>query len=509
MNVNRLIRIKKSVRTEPSVTVSEFNLGTNNGEKADVGRLVGVLDKVKNVGELKKQLTTASKRSSTLEIPINKQAKERSERVVAYEEAKKQIEFWDETVRQNRLADKIEFPLHQKSYTNSTLETAVERFQSRTTLEIETAKILGQSKNNLTGKTEYTEAEKEALKAMSLEEAEKRKEKLCKIRALITYEAAKNRRKRMIKSKRYHRISKRQKRKEAEKQFAELLLVDPEAAQEKLELLDRDRIKERSTLKHRSTGKWAKQLRQFAKKDPQVREALQQQLRLGKELTEKIADPKSDDERDIADDVSVAEDDDSGEKAKQTAINLVPKLADFVQDDVDDQMDLITEAFADDDVIEKEIAEEMQNSDDDETKRNSLNSFGNNLPGWNSWAGPGIIPKKQKIALPEEVLVKKIKGNSVVISEKANDSIKKYQVKKLPFPFCKSEVFEANLSHPLGKEWNPETSFKMLIEPSVRTKMGTIIKPIDKTYVVKKNKGNWKKYSKSSNPIVSEDQILL
>ena len=41
---------------------------------------------------------------------------------------------------------------------------------------------------------------------------------------------------------RYHRILKRQKRKQLIKEFDDLMTRDPEAAREKLELLERDRV---------------------------------------------------------------------------------------------------------------------------------------------------------------------------------------------------------------------------------------------------------------------------
>lgn len=42
------------------------------------------------------------------------------------------------------------------------------------------------------------------------------------------------------------------------KEFETLKERDPEAALQKLELLDRKRIEERMTLKHKGAGKWAK-----------------------------------------------------------------------------------------------------------------------------------------------------------------------------------------------------------------------------------------------------------
>lgn len=55
------------------------------------------------------------------------------------------------------------------------------------------------------------------------------------------------------------------------KEFELLQKTDPEAALKKLEELERSRAEERATLRHRSTGKWAKNLAVRAKYDKEVR----------------------------------------------------------------------------------------------------------------------------------------------------------------------------------------------------------------------------------------------
>lgn len=59
--------------------------------------------------------------------------------------------------------------------------------------------------------------------------------------------------------------------KEQLREFEELQKKDPEAALKKLEELERTRAEERVTLRHRSTGQWAKNLAVRAKYDKDVR----------------------------------------------------------------------------------------------------------------------------------------------------------------------------------------------------------------------------------------------
>ncbi len=63
--------------------------------------------------------------------------------------------------------------------------------------------VLQKSKHSLSNKVELTEAEKEMLKSQSIEEVQARRAKLQKIRALISYQEAKMKRQKRIKSKKF------------------------------------------------------------------------------------------------------------------------------------------------------------------------------------------------------------------------------------------------------------------------------------------------------------------
>lgn len=83
---------------------------------------------------------------------------------------------------------------------------------------------------------------------------------------------------------RFHRVRKREQRKKLIKEIEDLLQKDPEAAKEKLKELDKDRAYERATLKHRGTGKWSVQLKQYASKNPGMQKLIGEHLNLGREL---------------------------------------------------------------------------------------------------------------------------------------------------------------------------------------------------------------------------------
>lgn len=93
------------------------------------------------------------------------------------------------------------------------------------------------------------------LQALSLEEAQQRQDRLAKMRSLLFYHELKAKRLKKIKSKEYHRQLKR-----AEKRKAALLgeLGDEEAMRKSAEDAEFERAKERLTLKHKNTSKWAR-----------------------------------------------------------------------------------------------------------------------------------------------------------------------------------------------------------------------------------------------------------
>ena len=45
--------------------------------------------------------------------------------------------------------------------------------------------------------------------------------------------------------------------------------------------------------------------------------------------------------------------------------------------------------------------------------------------------------------------------------------------------------FENKIAQPIGRTWNPDSKFRKLTMPKVKTKIGTIIEPIDKDDIVK------------------------
>ncbi|CAF3875766.1 unnamed protein product, partial [Rotaria magnacalcarata] len=107
------------------------------------------------------------------------------------------------------------------------------------------------------------------------------------------------------------------------------------------------------------------------------------------------------------------------------------------------------------------------------------------LPGWGEWAGSGVPVNKRKkrkfLIQPKPAPPRRdVHLHHVIINEKADQKISEHRVCDLPFPFADVEQFETLVQQPLGREWNPETAYRRLNQPKIRTRIGVRIEPLDK-----------------------------
>jgi U3 small nucleolar RNA-associated protein 14 len=73
-----------------------------------------------------------------------------------------------------------------------------------------------------------------------------------------------------IKSKKFHRILRKEKIRQQIKEFEVLKEKNPEEALKRLDAIEKTRAHERASLRHRNTGAWAKNLQIRAKYDKDV-----------------------------------------------------------------------------------------------------------------------------------------------------------------------------------------------------------------------------------------------
>ncbi|XP_004465720.1 U3 small nucleolar RNA-associated protein 14 homolog A [Dasypus novemcinctus] len=280
-------RQKLAERSEASLKVSEFNVSSEGtGEKLVLSDLLEPIKTSSSLATVKKQLNRV-KSKKTVELPLDKEEVERIHREVAFNKTSQALSKWDPIVQKNRKAEQLVFPLKKEQSAFAPIEHVLSGWEAKTPLEQEIFNILHKNKQPVTDPL-LTPVEKASLKAMSLEEAKMRRAELQRARALQSYYEAKARREKKIKSKKYHKVLKKGKAKKALKDFENLRKVDPSAALEELEKIEKARMMERMSLKHQNSGKWAKSKAIMAKYDLEARQAMQEQLAKNKELTQKL-----------------------------------------------------------------------------------------------------------------------------------------------------------------------------------------------------------------------------
>ncbi|XP_005108218.1 U3 small nucleolar RNA-associated protein 14 homolog A [Aplysia californica] len=231
-----------------------------------------------------------------LKKPMSSGELEAAKRQIARDSMVKETTKWDPVVREMRLAP-------QTSYTKREHGIALyetlrpKQFVPRTPLEQELYAALGKSEDILKPDKEMTVAEEKALKAMSIKEARARRAELMQHHELLSRMELKAKRLKRIKSKRYRKILRKEKEAVDKKELEQLRHTDPEAFMERMEQLERARMEERLTLKHRGGGKFSRLHKAYSKFDDKTRTAVQDMLQKSKELTKKThGDSSSDDE---------------------------------------------------------------------------------------------------------------------------------------------------------------------------------------------------------------------
>nr|XP_034189957.1 U3 small nucleolar RNA-associated protein 14 homolog A [Osmia lignaria] len=292
-------RVKKAERSEPTLEVSEFHLvksGISDVDTVRVHDLAKVLGKKGHHLDVTKSLESAKRKIRVLQKPLEKPAAERIKRIVGFENAKKELKKWNAIITKNRTAETLHFPLNQPSMKLEPSKEFVKRFRIQSDLEKELA-LLEPQKENI-------EQKEDTLK-LTLNEVIMRRKEAARIRAQQSYKEARARRQNKIKSKKFHRVQKKEKIKLQLKEFEQLQKTNPEAALEKLEQLDKTRAEERMSLRHKNTGKWAKSKLIMAKYDKETRQELAQQLSISRELTQKLKKSTDREEDDEEEDESI------------------------------------------------------------------------------------------------------------------------------------------------------------------------------------------------------------
>eukprot|EP00088_Acartia_fossae_P001053 TRINITY_DN1039_c1_g1_i13.p1 TRINITY_DN1039_c1_g1~~TRINITY_DN1039_c1_g1_i13.p1 ORF type:complete len:827 (-),score=217.71 TRINITY_DN1039_c1_g1_i13:239-2719(-) len=280
---------KKKILTTrgSSSTFADANNSASNENRVELEDLLKTLDK--STRKLSKRAEN-NKKAETLTAPLHRQAEEKITRAAGYSRVREEVNVWDGVVHRNRTEETVHYPLERPDLRIQTADQVVKtRFAPETPLELQVAALLAGSSANPQPGEELSEMEKKALEGLTPKEIAERRSELAKFRALASYQAAKYRRQNKIKSKSYRKLVRKIKNKQKLKELENLAETDPEAAAAQIEMLNKRRIEERATLKHRNASRYMQDQAKRAKltKNKDLQNVLHEQLAQHRELTTK------------------------------------------------------------------------------------------------------------------------------------------------------------------------------------------------------------------------------
>ncbi|KAG6380581.1 Utp14 protein-domain-containing protein [Boletus reticuloceps] len=295
---------KKRRRVTDRTEAGEENeFGVRGSSALKLDDLLAPLASSDSLAALKKSarpLTSFSSKTKTLSAPLPQRAQERLDREAAYEKTKEEVDKWSATMKRIKEAEHLSFPLQaEKPSRVSNLELAA-RFTPSNELESAVDKLL-KSAQLRDEDIEQTEALKMA--HLSVEEVATRRAELRMMREMAFRADRKAKRIAKIKSKTYRRIRKKQRERLDGAGGDEDEGVEDEEARLRAEV---QRARERATLRHKNTGKWAKAMKGREGLDQDQRQAISEMLERGEKLRRRIRGENSDDDG--------SEDSESGEE---------------------------------------------------------------------------------------------------------------------------------------------------------------------------------------------------
>lgn len=313
-----------------------------------------------------------------LEVPLSRREQGRIDRSAAYEKTNETLDRWTETVKQNRRAEHLVFPLPQNSESAGLDRTELQPLSLKGAANELEATIMGiMEQSGLSLEKEKKPKKQEFDEEGNLLTRKQALEKKRIERELHSREAKRAARIKKIKSKAYHRVHRKQKERDemaTREAMAEAGEIDSE---EEREAQDRRRALERVGQRHKDS-KWAK-MGSKAKRavwDDDFRAGLTEMARKDEDLRRRKEGKSSRGDGDDSDETSSSGSDDDDDNA-----DLLRQLDELEKEDSGPQSRLMKMKFmqkaeaakkkANDDLIKeirKELDGDAQGSDDDEEK---------------------------------------------------------------------------------------------------------------------------------------------
>lgn len=220
-----------------------------------------------------------------LSIPAPQRIKDQADREAAYDLAKVELDKWTDTIKANRQAEHLQFPINPSEPLISASPFTPATASERSELEKKVALILNESQLN--DEKQASTFEETVPSKLSAEELKKRRDQLRYMRDLMFREERRAKRIKKIKSKSYRKIHKKERERKAELEQSED--EEDERDGKRIENAERDRALERATLRHKNNSKWAKRVLEHSlTRDSKTRGDIEEMLRQSDALRQKI-----------------------------------------------------------------------------------------------------------------------------------------------------------------------------------------------------------------------------
>ncbi|KAL8871236.1 MAG: hypothetical protein Q9174_002889 [Haloplaca sp. 1 TL-2023] len=200
-----------------------------------------------------------------LEVPLPKRQQDRLDRAAAYEKSKDTLNRWIDTVKHNRRADHLSFPLQDQGTINARAGNKLNRHtKPLTDMEATIQSILQDSglasNNGKSGDQQLQAFEELEANKIPFEEVQARRADLRRARDLLFREEIRAKRINKIKSKSYRRIHRKERERLVQKDKEALAAAGVEDSESEKEKNARRRAEERMGAKHRES-RWAKRVK--------------------------------------------------------------------------------------------------------------------------------------------------------------------------------------------------------------------------------------------------------
>ena len=309
--------------TQEFGTPSEFGLGSN--QKLTVADLITTVTDPKLRKSLKllaEDSGNSTKKSSgisqKLEVPLAKRQQDRIDRAAAYEKSKETLNRWIDTVKHNRRAEHLSFPLQDpEAYAAKGTTRLLPTQQSKpmTSLESTIQSILidtgllstdGRSQEDQVQAFEELQTDK-----LPIEEVQAKRAELRKARELLFREEIRAKRIKKIKSKSFRRVHRRERDRNAQQEKEALAIAGLCVSGDEQERNDRRRAEERMGARHRES-KWAKGLKNTGRTlwDENARNGVAEMAKRDEDLRRRIEGKDAHEDDDFSNSSSGSSDED-------------------------------------------------------------------------------------------------------------------------------------------------------------------------------------------------------